>query len=155
RLVGMMGGGITVESEPGQGSTFRFRACFGRRPHPEDTPAGPPLVDLHGLRVLIVDDNATNRLILQEWLRGWQTEPVAVPDGLTALNTLWRGVAVNRPYAVVLLDGRMPGVDGLALAAEISHSPELARSRVILLTSEDQRGNLARHRELGIAAVAM
>jgi CheY-like chemotaxis protein/HPt (histidine-containing phosphotransfer) domain-containing protein len=153
RLVGLMGGEITVESEPDQGSTFRFRACFGRQPH--HASAEPPLVDLHGLRVLIVDDNATNRLILQQWLRGWQMEPTAVADGLTALNTLWRGVALNRPYAVVLLDGRMPGVDGLALAGEISQSPELAKSRIVLLTSEDHPGSLARHRELGIAAVAM
>src|SRR5207253_1982343 len=75
--------------------------------------------------------------------------------GLTALNTLWRGVALGQPYAVVLLDGRMPGVDGLALAAEISRSPQLADCRIILLTSEDHPRSLARHRELGIAAVAM
>jgi PAS domain S-box-containing protein len=154
RLARLMGGDISVESEPGHGSTFRFTARFGRQADGAAAPPSRPRVDLRGLRVLIVDDNATNRLILEEWLRGWQTEPTAVGDGLTALNTLWRAVALGRPYSLVLLDGRMPGVDGLALAAEISQSPQLADCRVILLTSEDQPGGLARRRELGIAAVA-
>jgi PAS domain S-box-containing protein len=152
-LAALMRGRITVESEPGRGSTFHFTARFGLQPH-SPTPPPRPLVDLRGLRVLIVDDNATNRLILEEWLRGWQTEPTAVSDGLTALNTLWRAVALGRPYSLVLLDGRMPGVDGLTLAAEISRSPQLAGCRVILLTSEDHHGGLARQRDLGIAAVA-
>jgi PAS domain S-box-containing protein len=154
RLVGLMGGRITVESAPGRGSTFRFTPEFGVQARPA-AHAGPPPADLRGLRVLVVDDNATNRLILEQWLRGWHTEPTAVADGLTALNTLWRGVALGRPYSVALLDGRMPGVDGVALAAEISQSPELAGCRVMLLTSDDQPGGLARHREPGIAAVLM
>jgi PAS domain S-box-containing protein len=154
QLVALMGGGITVESEPGGGSTFRFTTRFGLQPDADTVPPGRPPVDLRGLRVLVVDDNATNRLILEEWLRGWQTEPTAVGDGLTALNTLWRAVALGRPYSLALLDGRMPGVDGLSLAAEISRSPQLADCRVILLTSEDHPGGLARQRELGIAAVA-
>jgi PAS domain S-box-containing protein len=153
RLVGLMGGVITVASTPGQGSTFRFNARFDQQPHAPEDRAGPPLAALHGLRVLVVDDNATNRLILEEWLRGWQIEPTTVADGLTALNALWRAVAVGQPYALVLLDGRMPGVDGLALAGKISQSPELAACRIVLLTSEDHPGSLARHRERGIAAV--
>jgi PAS domain S-box-containing protein len=153
RLVALMGGAISVESQPGRGSTFRFTARFGLQPHAPACPA-PPLIDLRGLRVLIVDDNATNRLILEEWLRTWQTEPTAVGDGLTALNTLWRAVAQGRPYGLVLLDGRMPGVDGLALAAEIARSPQLAPCRIVLLTSEDQPASLVRPRELGISAVA-
>jgi two-component system, sensor histidine kinase and response regulator len=156
RLVGLMGGRIGVESVPGQGSTFRFTAQFGRQGKPESVDAAPaPPIALGGLRVLVVDDNATNRMILEEWLRGWQTEPTTVADGLTALNALWRSVAMGRPYSVVLLDSRMPGVDGLTLAAEIAQSPELRECRVILLTSEDQPRSAARQRELGIAAVAM
>jgi PAS domain S-box-containing protein len=154
RLVELMGGAIAVESEPGRGSTFRFTARFGVQPAGPAASPPPPPVDLRGLRVLIVDDNETNRLILEEWLRGWQTVPSAVSGGLAALNALWQAVAVNLPYALVLLDARMPGVDGLALAAEIALRPELAEGRVILLTSEDQPLGLARQRELGIAAVA-
>jgi CheY-like chemotaxis protein len=153
RLVGLMGGEVAVESEPGRGSTFRFTARFGLQPHPPASPARPPLVDLRGLRVLVVDDNATNRLILEEWLRDWQTEPTAVGEGLVALSTLWRAVALGLPYGLVLLDGRMPGIDGPALAAEISRSPQLAGCPLILLTSEDRQGGPARQRGQGIAAV--
>ncbi|HVS38710.1 MAG TPA: response regulator [Gemmataceae bacterium] len=155
RLVGLMGGGVTVESTVGRGSTFRFTAFFERQPHPVEVAWECCAVDVRGLRVLVVDDNATNRLILEEWLRGWQAEPTVVADGLHALNALWRAVALGRPYAVALLDGRMPGVDGLALAEEITRSPELAACRVILLTSGDHPGGRARRRQAGVAAAAM
>jgi PAS domain S-box-containing protein len=152
RLVDLMGGGITVESEPGRGSLFRFTCRFGVQSS-ATLQSRPSPVEFSGLRVLVVDDNATNRVILEQWLRSWETEPTAVGDGLMALNTLWRGVALGRPYSLALLDGRMPGVDGLALAGEIARSPQLAQCRVVLLTSEDRPANLIRQRELGIAAV--
>jgi hypothetical protein len=97
RLVALMGETITVDSAPGRGSTFAFTARFDRQPHPQEQPTeGPPVV-LHGLRVLIVDDNATNRRILEECLRGWQMEPAAVADGLAALDALWDAVSAGRP----------------------------------------------------------
>ena len=108
RLVALMGGTITVDSVPGRGSTFAFTARFGRQPHPpEPVPAQPP-VSLHDLPVLVVDDNATNRHILAEWLRGWQMDPTAVGDGMAAMDALWHRAANGRPYALVLLDARMP-----------------------------------------------
>ncbi|WP_406694444.1 PAS domain S-box protein [Singulisphaera sp. Ch08] len=155
QLVALMDGQITLESTPGQGSTFCFTVHFAKQAHPTDHPFERPLVDLNGLRVLIVDDNATNRQILEESLRGWKTEPMAVGDGLKALDALWRGVALGRPFSLVLLDARMPGTDGLALAARILQSPELSASRIILLTSEDLHGDIARYRALGIAAYTM
>src|SRR5439155_7399652 len=135
RLVALMGGEITVDSETGRGSTFAFTARFGRRAHQPDRFAVRPPVLHHNLRVLIVDDNATNRHILEEWLRGWQMEPAAVGDGLAALDTLWDAVSAGRPYPLVLLDSRMPDTDGLAVAAIIRKRAELSATRIILLTS--------------------
>src|SRR6476620_3994361 len=103
----MMGGKITVQSAVGHGSTFRFSARFGRSSRLAAAPAQPPVVDLHGLRVLIVDDNATNRMILQGWASGWGMIPIEAADGPAAMSALWRGVASKEPFSLVLLDARM------------------------------------------------
>jgi two-component system, sensor histidine kinase and response regulator len=152
RLVALMGGTITVDSRLGHGSTFSFTPRFGRQPHASEPVAARPPAQLRDLRVLIVDDNATNRRILDEWLRSWRMEPAAVGDGLTALNALWRAVSVGRPYSLVLLDSRMPDTDGLALAAKLREQAELAATRIILLTSGDRPGDLVRSRELRVEA---
>jgi PAS domain S-box-containing protein len=152
RLVALMGGTITVQSEPGRGTTFDFTAKFGRQPHPRElTPALPPVL-LRDLRVLVVDDNATNRHLLEEWLRDWQMSPTAVGDGVAAMDVLWDAASVGRPYPLVLLDARMPDTDGLALAARIRERAALAAIRIILLTSGDRLADLARSRELRIDA---
>ncbi len=152
RLVALMRGQITVESEPGRGSTFAFTAQLGLQPHPPEPDAVGPPVLLRELPVLVVDDNATNRHILEEWLRGWQMEPAAVGDGLAALDALWDAVSVGRPYALVLLDARMPDTDGLALAAKIRKRPALFATRIILLTSGERPGDWDRIREQRIDA---
>ena len=152
RLVGLLGGSIAVESEPGRGSTFSFTARFRRGHAPPDGLAPESSFPLQGLRVLIVDDNATNRRVLEEWLFGDKMEPAAVGDGVTAMDTLWHAVAQGHPYSLVLLDGRMPDIDGLALASKIRQRKELSTTRIILLTSGDRPGDLARARQLGIGA---
>jgi PAS domain S-box-containing protein len=152
QLVALLGGRITVESEPGRGSTFRFTARFARQPAAGAGPARPP-VDLAGLPVLIVDDNATSRAALEGWLRGWHAEPVAVGDGLEALDALWRAAASGRGYGLVLLDARLNGGDGLALAAKVRQAPELSASRILLLT-EDGQDDVLGAGELGVAAFA-
>ena len=152
RLAALMGGQITVASEPGRGSTFAFTARFGVQPHPPEHPAHRPPVLLRDLPVLVVDDNATNRRILAEWLRGWQMKPAAVGDGMAAMDALWHGAASGRPYPLVLLDARMPDTDGLALAAKIRERAELSAARIILLTSGDLPGDWARFRELRVNA---
>jgi two-component system, sensor histidine kinase and response regulator len=157
RLVTLMGGTITVASPlnagaPGKGSTFAFTAHFGRQPYPPEPVPAPPTVSLHDLPVLVIDDNATNRHILAEWLRGWQMNPSAVGDGMAAMDALWHRAANGRPYALVLLDARMPDSDGLTVAAMIRERAELAATRIILLTSGERPGDPARFRELRIDA---
>ena len=135
RLVALMGGKILVESTPGRGSTFIFTARFGRQPHHSTPIDARSAAQFRDLPVLVVNDNATNRHILEEWLRGWQMKPTAAADGAAAMDALWHGLALDRPYALVLLDACMPGTSGLALAAMIRERAELAATRIILLSS--------------------
>jgi two-component system sensor histidine kinase/response regulator len=152
RLVALMGGAIEVQSKPNVGSTFTFTARFGLQPTAaEPSVAAPPPV-LYNLPVLIVDDNATNRFILEEWLRGWQMKPVAVGDGMAAMDALWHRAASGRPYPLVLLDARMPDTDGVVVAGMIRERAELAATRIVLLTSGDRPGDPAKFRELRIDA---
>ncbi len=156
QLVALMGGTISVESEPGRGSTFAFTARFRQQPQPAEPVAVPTPdrsgIQLHDLPVLVVDDNATNRHILVEWLRGWQMQPAAAGDAAAALDALSQAVARGRPYSLVLLDALMPEVDGLTLAGQIRQQRELSATRIIMLTSGDRPGDLARLRELRVDA---
>jgi signal transduction histidine kinase/DNA-binding response OmpR family regulator len=152
RLVALMGGQISVDSVRGRGSTFAFTARFALQPHPAEPPAAQPPALLRDLPVLIIDDNATNRHILWEWLRAWQMDPAEAGDGVAAMDALWEAASRGRPYALVLLDARMPDTDGLALAAQIRKRAELSATRIILLSSGDRPGDWDRIRELRIDA---
>src|SRR5262249_47427713 len=111
--------------------------------------------DLHGLRVLIVDDNETNRVILQGWASSWGMIPTSAAGVPAAISALWRGFATKEPFALGLVDKRMPGAGGLELAKSISQTAELDGCRVILLTSDDRPGNTAQYRGLRLSAVLM
>jgi CheY-like chemotaxis protein len=110
------------------------------------------MAELSGLPVLIVDDNATNRRLLEEILSRWRLKPVAVDGGSAALAALQQAQQAGEPFALVLLDGHMPQMDGFTLAERIREQPELAGATVMMLTSGGQPGDAARCRELGLAA---
>lgn len=155
QLVQLMNGRIWVDSEVGRGSTFHFTARFDIPTCPTLPGAPPDIANLIGLPVLIVDDNATNRRILVEMLTNWHMKPTAVDSGATALRLLQDAKMAGEPFALVLLDFQMPGMDGFAVAEQIRQHPELTAATVLMLTSGGQPGEVARCQELGIAAYLM
>jgi PAS domain S-box-containing protein len=150
QLVKLMGGNIGLESEIGKGSTFHFTLHM-------DMVSDEPLSHYQhtgcvaGMSVLVVDDNKTNRILLQEMLRNWKMLPTVVESGEQALVELERATKTGQPYQMALLDLQMPGMNGFELAEQIRKHPEHVRASVMMLTSEGQRGHAARCRELGIA----
>ena len=101
--------------------------------------------------VLVADDNETNRHILAEMLANWRMGPTAVGGGFAALAELKRAAGAGEPFPLVLLDAVMPDMDGFAVAREIRHDPALAGATIMMLSSADGAGEVARCRELGIA----
>ena len=152
RLVGLMGGRICLESEPGMGSTFHFEVRF---PLSSATLHAQQPVDLSFLRdlpVLIVDDNLTNSRILEEMVLGWQMKPLAVEGGAQALAKLAEAATQREAIPVMLLDAQMPVTDGFMVAEAIQKKPREEQPIIIMLTSAGIRGDSVRCRELGIKA---
>ena len=134
QLVEALGGEIRVTSEPGRGSTFSFTARLGVAEGPVAPPGGGR--QLQGRRVLVVDDNDTNRLILTEQLDAWQMRSVAVASAVEAMATLREAARSGQPFEVGVLDLVMPGTNGLELATEIRSDPALGGIALLLLTSD-------------------
>jgi two-component system sensor histidine kinase/response regulator len=152
QLVKLMGGRVWVDSEPGHGSTFHFTARLGLSTCTVAPTAPANLSRLHGLPVVVVDDNATNRLILQDLLCHWEAVPVLVESGREALAILHAAAGSGEPFQLVLLDNMMPEMDGFMLAEAISREPGLVGSTLMMLSSADRQENIARCREFGIKA---
>jgi signal transduction histidine kinase/CheY-like chemotaxis protein len=146
QLVELMNGRLWLDSEPGKGSQFHFVATFGA--HRDTSPIGSPSGSLRDLRVLIVDDNETNRVILAEILASWQMKATGVDGAHGALTALHAAADRGQPFHLVLTDALMPDVDGFMLAQQIAGDDRLRGLKVILLTSAGSgvmRGRQVRH----------
>ena len=151
RLVELMGGSIKLESQPGQGSTFRFTVSLQQADQSTDDRSGQP-AQIEGTRVLVVDDNATNRLILKEILKNWGMAPIVVSDVDDALRTLRSAERADERIPVVISDVHMPERDGFDLAEEIRNDDRLANTIIIMLTSGDRIDDIQRCKDLNTQA---
>jgi PAS domain S-box-containing protein len=151
RLVGLMDGRIWLESEVGKGSKFSFTARFGLAPRML-SPKADVVLSLAGYRVLVVDDNQINRLIAGEMTAGCGAEVTEADSGAAALAEMRRTKQAGRPYDIVLLDMRMPGMDGLAVARCIREEQLALAPFILMLSSDDVKPQLARLGELGLDA---
>ncbi len=163
RLVEMMGGRIWAEGHPGRGSRFGFSVVLDRQPEHQTaaatatagdsrTDAEPP--GLEDLPILVVDDNATNRLILEEVLMSWGARPASVAGSVAAQEALHEASRLGRPFAAALIDGMMPEVDGLELIRRIRREPDssVATIPTLLLTSAGASDDTQVCRDLRVSA---
>jgi two-component system sensor histidine kinase/response regulator len=152
RIVELMGGQLAVESQVGKGSRFYFVLNVRVAEVPEGSPAPAERAPLLGLPVLIADDNATCRGILEQMMAHWKMRPVTAPDGGAAWR-LWEGARrAGRPFAFLVTDVLAPPLDGLELARKVYESTEPPKTRAVLLTPVHRRNEAFRNASPGVAA---
>ncbi|HYE87624.1 MAG TPA: response regulator [Vicinamibacterales bacterium] len=148
RLVDILGGQLQLHSAVGQGSTFSFTIPLGVAPFTDTR----PWADLRGLSVLVVDDNATNRAMLTAILGNWDMAVTAVDSGRAGLDAIGAARAAGAPFAMVLLDVRMPDIDGFGVLRELRAMPDAGSPAVLMLTSDDRDGHSRLSREYGVSS---
>jgi signal transduction histidine kinase/CheY-like chemotaxis protein len=152
RLVELMGGTIRLESEVGRGTKFIFTVQMPSSEMPIAVGSIAPPEILRGGKVLVVDDNRTNRRILDGMLRRWEMRPTLMEGGEEALTELSAAREAGEPYRLILTDMHMPKMDGFSLIERIRQRPDLATATIMMLTSAGHRGDAERCRQLGVAA---
>jgi PAS domain S-box-containing protein len=152
RLVELFGGRLTVTSQPARGSAFAFTVCCALGDAKLSPPLRPRTTELQGTPVLIVDDNATNRRILEEMVRSWGMTPTVAESASAALESLHEQARAGSPIPLLLTDVQMPEMDGYTLISHIRGSVPLAGMSVIVLTSDDGRSEMARLEKVAVSA---
>ena len=152
QLVELMDGDIWVDSQLNKGSTFHFTIRLKLQEIKESTPLSPEIGAIQNIRVLIVDDNATNRTLLEKMLKNWKMKPKTVDSGKNVIKILEEAAKTDSSFQIVIIDAHMPELDGFTLAKTIKKHPQLKDVKTIMLTSAGMPGDAARCRKLGFSA---
>jgi PAS domain S-box-containing protein len=154
RLIRLMSGNMSVESQPGVGTKFRFTLPLVPALEPLGEVPNERFDQLRGVRVLIVDDNSTNRRILEMNLKRWGTLPKSAVSGAEAIDELLAALAAGKQYDLIISDVLMPEMDGFSFVERVRQEPMLSTAKIMMLTSAGKRGDAARCEALGISAYA-